>query len=207
MSVYFVGISGGSASGKSELIKKIAEKYSKDKVCIVSQDDYYKDIEYQVKDNLGHYNFDLADAIDDEYLYNDLLKIRNNKSVEKLEYTFNNPNKKPALKVFRPAPIVIVEGLFVYFYPKIEALFNLKIFVSADEEIRKRRRWKRDAEERGIPKDVIKHQWNNHVTPAFIKYVQPFADKSDIIINNNNSLDKAIEVLYDHFDKILKNEL
>ena len=85
----------------------------------MSQDDYYKPREQQKEDENGIKNFDLPESIELDEFYFDLVKLNNGMEVEREEYTFNNEKKSPGTLLFKPAPIIIIEGLFVFFEPKI----------------------------------------------------------------------------------------
>ena len=130
---YIIGITGGSGSGKTTFLRKIREAFEPNEVCIVSQDDYYRPREEQETDSEGYQNFDLPKSIDKKALYADLVRLINNEPVEKTEYTFNNKDAVPKKYWLQPAPVIVVEGLFVLHYRKVRALCDLKMFVHAKE--------------------------------------------------------------------------
>jgi len=183
LNYYLIGISGGTASGKSLFINELKERFPNDEICVISQDEYYKPIGFQKKDDEGIVNFDLPDAIDYEQMFSDLQKLSKGQVIEREEYTFEIKNQKPAIKTYNPSPIIIIEGIFVFYHTKISQLIDLKVYIDSDEEIRFRRRLDRDVKERGITKEIIIHQWQKHVTPAHMNYVLPFRIKSDLIIS------------------------
>src|SRR5438128_315666 len=113
---FTIGITGGSGSGKTFFIQQLSAHFSPDEICLISQDHYYKPRNIQSTDENGVKNFDLPAAIEDEQLAEDILKLKRGETLLKTEYTFNNPGKSAALIEFRPAPILIVEGLFVQYF-------------------------------------------------------------------------------------------
>ena len=185
-SPFIIGIVGGSASGKTWLLNELRKKYTEENLCIISQDDYYKPVEEQQMDEHGFLNFDLPSSIDENSFLNDLLNISSGREVRKLEYLFNHPEKKPEWKVFKPAPVLVCEGLFLLHNSRIRELLNLAVFMDAPEELQLERRLQRDIEERAIPEEMVMHQWNHHVLPAYRKYVLPYKDSVDIIIHHDN---------------------
>jgi uridine kinase len=114
---FIIGISGGSGSGKTSFIRDIKEHFTKEQICFLSQDDYYKPREFQKEDENGIKNFDLPESIEMDEFYFDLVKLTNNIPVERPEYTFNNEHKDPITIHLDPAPIIVVEGLFVFYDP------------------------------------------------------------------------------------------
>ena len=193
-SIFLISICGGSATGKSSFLNELRHKFDDD-ITIISQDDYYKPIEQQFMDEQGVYNFDLPGSIDHEAFLADLLKISAGNAVEKLEYTFNHPDKIPAVKHFKPSKVIIIEGLFVLHHPEVAQMTDYKVFISADEEICYKRRHKRDIHERGIPEEVFMHQWNHHVLPAYRNHVSVYREMCDLIIDNNVSFRDGFETL------------
>ena len=195
---YIIGIAGGSASGKTSFLKEIKKSMPKGSVCVVSQDNYYKPIEEQRVDGNGQVNFDLPESINRVGFYRDLIKINNGEEITIKEYTFNNKNKVPGSIVVQPAPIIIMEGLFIFHYPEIRKSLDLRVYIDARDNVKFERRLKRDAEERGYPENEVKYQWENHVMPSYKKYLRPYRDDSHIIITNNRHYTKGMEVLVNH---------
>ena len=192
---YIIGITGGSGSGKTSLLKELTNSFSSTDICVISQDDYYKPKDEQVKDQLGIENFDLPRSINSNELVTDIIKLIAGEIVKREEYTFNNVDAKPKTLVFKPAPIIIVEGLFVYHFQEIRKLLDLKVFMHAKENLKVIRRIKRDRLERNYPLDDVLYRYEKHVMPTFEQYIAPYIDKADIIINNNTNFIPALDVL------------
>ena len=116
---YIIGITGGSGSGKTTFLEELIGSFSSDDICIISQDDYYRPKDEQVKDALGIENYDLPRSINSSELVTDIIKLIAGETVERQEYTFNNVDVEPKTLVFKPAPVIIVEGLFVFHFQEI----------------------------------------------------------------------------------------
>ncbi|MCZ2101205.1 MAG: hypothetical protein LC107_06685 [Chitinophagales bacterium] len=201
---FIIGISGGSGSGKTSFIRDIKSHFSSDEICFLSQDDYYKPREQQKEDENGIKNFDLPESIDMDAYFVDLVKLTNGLEVERTEYTYNNNLKEPQKIVFKSAPIIIVEGLFVFNDPKLFDMMDLRIIIHATDTQKIIRRIKRDRVERNYPLEDVLYRYEHHVLPAFESYIHPFLNKVDLIINNNKSYDKGRDMLISYLkDKIL----
>ncbi|MBK8492180.1 MAG: uridine kinase [Saprospirales bacterium] len=192
---FTIGITGASGSGKTTFIRQIRSIFSEDEVCIVSQDDYYRPRAEQSTDENGVSNFDLPESLFREDFYEDVKKLRLWQTVTREEYTFNNEQAKPEIHVFRPAPILILEGIFVFHYPEVRNLLDLRLFLHAKEDLKVIRRIKRDREERNYPLEDVLYRYAHHVSPAFDRYIKPYQDEADIVINNNRRFDVGFEVL------------
>jgi uridine kinase len=195
---YIIGITGGSGSGKTTFIRYLREAFTPEQICIVSQDDYYRPREEQKVDSEGVANFDRPFSVDKKALYRDIELLSQGKNVEILEYTFNNDEKEPKKIILKPAPILIVEGLFVFHYKKIRKKLDIKVFVHAKENLKVIRRIHRDRVERNYPLDDVLYRYQNHVLPAFEKYIEPYMEEADLIINNNKSFEKGLQI-FQHF--------
>lgn len=202
---YIVGVTGGSASGKTSFLKQIGQLFTADQVCILSQDNYYKPAAEQTLDANGHINYDLPSGLDLDAFHSDMLVLKSGKDVKRREYRFQHEDQMGEWLHFASAPIIIIEGLFIFYREDISQHFDLKIFVEAKEELQLQRRLKRDTEERNIPADFVHYQWQNHVMPAFRTYLEPYRHTADIIINNNNHFNNSLKVIEDHFRWMLNS--
>lgn len=202
---YFLGISGGSASGKTYLLKKILARYPKGKITRISTDNYYLDRELLPRDAEGEINFDHPSALNLDQLAADLARIEAGETVSMREYTFNNPDAVPGTIHFEPAPIILLEGLFVFYHPGIMAKLDLKIFVEAAEYVRLARRINRD-KERGYETDEVLKMYTKYVAPMYQRYVEPFKNDCDLIVPNNDRMDHAVEVIAHHLDWVLSQQ-
>jgi len=193
---FIVGIAGGSGSGKTFFLQCFREHFTNDEVSLVSQDDYYFPVAHNMTAEENKlYNFDIPETIDREHFYSDITKLVNQETIYKKEYTFNNPNAVPKVLEIKPAPILIVEGLFIFHFTEIAELLDLKIFIEADEDVALVRRLKRDLEERGYSHDDAMYKWENHVVPAYKQFLLPYRNVCEqVIVNNTHIADDIIRV-------------
>ena len=200
---YFIGVSGGSASGKTFFLQHLINKYPKEKLTLISQDNYYKPHEEQKRDANGEINFDHPDSVNLDSLVKDLQRLTKGETIVLKEYTFGNGNKEAKEIAYAPAPIMLIEGLFVFYKKEIAEQLDLKIFVEADEHIKLSRRIKRDYEERGYGLTEVLKMYENHVIPMYKQYVAPYKEQCDLIIPNNLHMERAMRVICDHVDRVL----
>ena len=190
MKPFVIGICGGSGSGKTTLLKKISSHFGSANVSIFTMDNYYHPIERQQKDKKGIVNFDLPTALDEQKLSSDLANLVSGKTVQVKEYFFNSPPDKNVLLTIVPKKIIIVEGLFLFHYVQVNQMLDFSIFVDVDLETQLDRRIYRDQESRGYDESDIIYQWNNHVTPCFNNYIEPFKEQSSFIYRNDKNSEK-----------------
>jgi uridine kinase len=192
---YIIGITGGSGSGKTSFLHQLQKMFQEDEICVLSSDNYYKPVEDQELDEMGIANYDLPGSIHRDELERDVKKLIAGETVYRQEYTFNNPNRVPENLVFKPAPILILEGIFVFHFEEISKLIDLRIFLYTSESTALSRRIRRDKIERNYPLEDVLYRYENHVLPTFRKYIEPIKENSDIIINNNQNFEKGLDVM------------
>lgn len=207
MKPYLIGICGGSGSGKTSFIRRLRQSFTEEQLCIVSQDDYYLPREEQHRDKNGEANFDLPKSFDKKKFRQDLEKLLAGETITIEEYVFNNPDAKPKLLIFKPAPIILIEGLFVFHYKKIAEQINLKVFVNAKENLKVIRRIVRDQVERGYPLDDVLYKYEHHVLPSYERFILPYKEEADIVINNNRDFERGLEVLEGYLRDKLKSDV
>lgn len=205
---YIIGIAGGSGSGKTFFLKCFLEHFTADEVSLVSQDDYYIPVAHNMtKEENKLYNFDLPSTIDHGHFQQDISKLLSKQPILKQEYTFNNPDAIPKMIEIKPAPILIVEGLFILHFKDIAELLDLKVFIDADEDVALQRRLKRDLIERGYSHDDVMYKWINHVVPAYKEYLLPYKDECDRVIVNNGHVAEDIMVITEEISADLRKRL
>jgi uridine kinase len=192
---FIVGITGGSASGKTTFLRRLLASFPEEEICLISQDNYYHPRESQLVDAQGVTNFDLPSSIDSVAYAADVLRISQGLEVRRPEYTFNKAGVQPRELVFKPAPIVVVEGIFVFYFEEVAKLLDLKVYIDAREHVKVLRRIVRDRDERGYDLEDVLYRYTNHVAPTYEKYIKPFKHDADLIIPNNNHFDKGLDVL------------
>lgn len=204
---FVIGIAGSSGSGKTYFLNSFLHHFSGDQVTLISQDDYYIPANTKTKEENRLYNFDLPTAIDRDTFYHHIKTLFGGETIYKQEYTFNNPDIKPRVLEIKPAPILVVEGLFIFHYAEINELLDYRIFIDAEEKVALRRRLKRDLDERGYDHDDVMYKWINHVLPSFETYLLPYRDSCNLVIHNNTDEPSVVEVYTDNIVKELRSKL
>lgn len=202
---FIVGVTGGSGSGKSTFTKHLVEKLG-GQASVLTLDNYYYPLEQQPRDPQGHPNFDLPESLNLALFHHDLLQLKEGKSIVQKEYTFNIPDRVPKDITIKPARVLLVEGLYIFYQPETEALYDLKIFIDTEEGAKLQRRIIRDALERGYNEMDVHYTHQHHVTPSFEKHIQHFISKVDLVVPNHQQFTKAVEVLATYLSAQLRKD-
>jgi uridine kinase len=193
-----VALTGGSGSGKSTVLNGLREHFGGE-VTILSLDDYYKPKNELPKDDQGETNFDLPEVINYDDLIRDIKLLLDGEVVELDTYTYNRSAMKSERIKIKPATWLIVEGLFALYNEDVKNLTDITAFIDASVETRLERRKHRDLTIRGYDPEEIQYQWDNHVRPSDIKFIEPWKSKCDVVIDNENSwemgLSKLVEMM------------
>ncbi len=207
--ILFIGIAGGTASGKTSVANELIKNLNQEKVTLVNLDSYYIDLSNLELEERKKFNFDHPDSIDWNLVYQNLYNLFQLKKAYKPVYSFTLYNRTDEFEELEPAKIIILEGLFALYKKDLRNLMDLKIFVSAPDDIRLIRRIKRDISQRGRDIESIIEQYLNFVRPMYIEFIKPTKNYADIIIQNEKSFKSALNLLIalvkEHHNKYAKN--
>lgn len=203
--IKIIAVAGGSASGKSSIVKHI-DQYFKDDLIVIGHDNYYKahdDISFEQRAKL---NYDYPDAFDNDLFYKDLIKLQNNEAIDMptYDYTIHTRSKKKIR--INPTKIILIEGILVLENKKIRDITDTKVFIDADSDVRLKRRILRDTKERGRSLESVLEQYINQVKPMHEKYVEPTKKYADIIIPRGAKNTKGIEILIRHITDMIEGK-
>ncbi len=199
-----IGIMGGSGSGKSYFLHRLLERLGEQHVSLVSQDNYYRPLDEHPLDENGVRNFDLPESIDFTAYNADVDRLIAGEAVTRQEYTFNNTARSPKQIHVASRPAVVLEGLYVLHPKSLPERIDCKVFVEAPYPVMIRRRILRDYQERGYRLDDVLYRYENHVMPAFERYLQPLKAQAHLVIPNYNTIDVALDVLANHIEAKIK---
>ncbi len=191
--VKIVGITGGSGSGKTTIVRKISEIVSD--FVFIPQDNYYKSAEYINNTNITAFNFDHPEAFDNELLHNQLSALKAGKPIEMPQYDFVHHRRKTETVRVEPSKLIIFEGIMVFFDPHIRDLLDLKLYVDTPDDIRFIRRLERDMKERGRTVDSVIQQYLEVVRPGHYDFIEPTKIYADLIIPEGGFNENALKVL------------
>lgn len=201
---FIIALSGASAAGKTTFASALADGFSDEEVIVISQDNYYLHKSTLPIDANGFQNFDVPSAFDKEAFIRDILTLKNNQSIQRAQHTFYRLGVEPKMIRYNPAPVIIVEGLFVIHFEETNDLFDFSIYMTAEEDIRLKRRIKRDFEDRGFDYDDVIYRWQNHILPEYTKLDGIYRNKADIIISNTTDYNKVLKMFKVYISDIIE---
>lgn len=188
----FIGITGGTGSGKSTIAKEIYRQFGEDCIAMIEQDSYYKDQSHLSMEDRVKTNYDHPNAFDNNLLVSHLESLLNGHSIQKPSYDFSIHNRIEDTTKVEPKEIVIVEGILILEDPRIRELLDIKIYVDTDADVRIIRRMVRDINERGRTMESVINQYLNVVKPMHNQFTEPTKKFADIIIPEGGQDRKSV---------------
>jgi uridine kinase len=189
----FIGIAGGTGSGKTTLAEKIHKEFPE--AVLISQDSYYKDISHLSFEERKDVNFDHPNSLEFSLLREHLISLKNGQAIEQPIYSFHIHGREKETRRIEPAKIILVEGILVLAAPEIRDLLDIKIFVDTDDDIRIVRRIERDIKERSRDFNSVKEQYLKTVKPMHNAFVEPSKKYADIIVPGEEHNPVAISLI------------
>ncbi|KAM1111786.1 hypothetical protein ACFX2B_044120 [Malus domestica] len=196
---FVIGVSGGTASGKTTVCDMIIQQLHDHRVVLVNQDSFYRGLTPEESERVHEYNFDHPDAFDTEQLLDCIQKLKNGQSVQVPIYDFKTHRRKSdSFRQVNASDVIILEGILVFHDQHVRNLMNIKIFVDTDADVRLARRIRRDTVERGRDINSVLEMYAKFVKPAFDDFVHPSKKYADVIIPQGGENHVAIDLIVQH---------
>ena len=197
--MYTIGIAGGTGSGKTTFVKNIVSLFSEIQLTVISQDSYYFNNEGKTVEEKAALNYDHPNSIEWKLLAEHLQQLKAGNTVQIPDYDYATHMRSDNTKTVQPTELMIVEGILIFTQDNLRNLFDLKIYVDAEADVRLLRRIKRDQEKRGRTFVDISEQYLSTVKPMHEKFVEPSKEFADIIIpkggKNSNAIDLVVNYI------------
>ena len=190
-----IGIAGGSGSGKTTVAQTILQRVGTDRIAFLQHDSYYKDLRGLPPAQRNEFNFDHPNSLETELLIKHIAGLRNGKPVEVPIYDFSTDSRTSQSFIVEPRKVILVEGILIFTEAALRKLFNIKIFVDTDADLRFIRRLERDIHERGRSTDSVVKQYLHTVRPMHLEFVEPSKRYADIIIPEGGHNTAALDLV------------
>jgi uridine kinase len=199
-----IGIAGGSGSGKTLVARTIVRDLGSDRVVIIDQDSYYKDLEAIPPGEREGRNFDHPDAFDHELLRRHIRELLAGRPIEEPIYDYGEHRRLKETRRIGEHLIIVLEGILIFVDPELRALMDIKLFIDADADVRFIRRLRRDLIERGRSADSIIRQYEESVRPMHLQFVEPSKRWADVIIPEGGHNAVAIDLVKTKIRELLR---
>jgi len=182
MKPLIVGVAGGSGSGKTTVVNRIMDSFDDENILLLQHDFYYRDLKHLELEERQKLNFDHPSSLETELLIRHLEALIQGYPVELPQYDFAKHTRKDQTVKATPRKVILIDGILIFTEPDLRKLMDVKIFVDTDDDIRLLRRLQRDIEERERSLESVLEQYQKHVRPMHLEFVEPSKRYADIII-------------------------
>jgi len=200
---FLIGLAGGTASLEGFKPNAIVKRVGEERIAILSHDSYYRDFVDLPKDILDRQNFDHPDSLESELLVRHLKALKQGMVVETPIYDFKFHRRAAESRRVEPRKVILVDGILIFAEPELRKLFDVKIYVDTDADIRLIRRLKRDIAERGRSVESVVTQYESTVRPMHMEFVEPSKRYADLIIPEGGENTVALDFLFARLRELL----
>lgn len=199
-----IGIAGGSGSGKTTVAQAILSRVGHDRIAFLQHDSYYKDLSGLPPVQRAQINFDHPDSLETELLTEHIASLRDGKPVDVPVYDFATDRRTDRTFIVQPRSVILVEGILIFTEAKLRKMFDVKIFVDTDADLRFIRRLERDIHERGRSTESVIAQYQATVRPMHLEFVEPSKRYADVIIPEGGFNAAALDMVVARVEALLK---
>jgi uridine kinase len=198
-----IGIAGGTGSGKTTVVRKIAESLPPHYVAVVPLDSYYNDTTHMTDEERSAINFDHPDAFDWKLLIEHVKQLKAGNAVEQPTYSYIESNRQKETVHVEPKPVIIIEGIMTLLNKKLREMMDLKIFVDTDSDERLIRNIQRDVVERGRTVEMVIDRYLKVLKPMHEQFIEPTKKYADLIIPQGGDNKTGINILKSYIEGIV----
>ena len=198
-----IGIAGGSGSGKTTVAQTILQRVGPDRISFLQHDAYYKDLSGLPPIQRAEVNFDHPNSLETELLTQHILQLKNGQPVEVPIYDFSTHSRTKKTYTVQPRGVILVEGILLFTEANLRELFDVKIFVDTDSDLRFLRRLERDISERGRTMETVIKQYLSTVRPMHLEFVEPSKRYADVIIPEGGFNAAALDMVVARIETML----
>jgi uridine kinase len=199
-----IGIAGGSGSGKTTVAQEILNRVGPERIAYLPHDAYYKDLSGLPPVQRAEVNFDHPNSLDNDLLISHVEQLKAHKPAKLPVYDFSTHSRTSQTLLIAPRNVIIVEGILIFAEPELRRLFDVKIFVDTDSDLRFIRRLQRDISERGRTTESVIHQYLKTVRPMHLDFVEPSKRYADIIIPEGGFNTAALDMVVARLETLLQ---
>lgn len=199
-----IGIAGGSGSGKTTVANVVMQRVGAENIAYLPHDAYYKELGHLPPNQRAQINFDHPDSLENELMIQHIQALREYQPVALPVYDFSTDSRTDKTIEVKPQRIIIVEGILIFAVPDLRRMFDLKIFVDTDPDIRLIRRLQRDISERGRSTESVIKQYLSTVRPMHLEFVEPSKRYADVIIPEGGFNAAALDLVVARLEALLK---
>lgn len=198
-----IGIAGGSGSGKTTVAQEILQRVGPDRIAYLQHDSYYKDLTGLPPAQRAEVNFDHPNSLETELLASHIEQLKRGEVIEVPIYDFAAHSRTARTFRVNPRGVIIVEGILIFVEAALRAMFDVKIFVDTDADIRLIRRLQRDISERGRTVESVIKQYQATVRPMHLEFVEPSKRYADVIIPEGGFNAAALDMVVARIESLL----
>lgn len=198
-----IGIAGGTGSGKTTVVKRIAKALPAHCAAVIPLDSYYNDTTELTAEERAAINFDHPDAFDWKLLTEHIKMLKSGEAVEQPTYSYIESNRQKETIHVEPKPVIIIEGIMALHYKKLRDMMDLKIFVDTDDDVRLIRNIRRDVVERGRTVDMVLDRYEKVLKPMHEQFIEPTKKFADLIIPWGGDNKTGIHILKTYIQGIV----
>lgn len=153
-----------------------------ERIALISHDSYYKSKSDLNLASNEPPNFDHPNSLETSLMVHHLRDLKRGKAIEVPVYDFKTDSRSPETMHVEPRPVILVDGILIFAEPDLRPLFDIKIFVDTDADLRFIRRLQRDIHDRGRSSQSVIEQYLATVRPMHLQFVEPSRRYADVII-------------------------